>query len=639
VPDTALPWEEDIGRTDLPSGTASAPPFRALAGAGGGVAEPVGLLAAGDRIDDFEVRDILGRGSFAIVYLAHQVSLDRQVALKVTADRGHEARTLAGLEHDHIVRVFSETIDRARGLRLLCMQLVPGTTLERVIRRLSGSDARSWSGRAILEAIDALSSQPAAFDPAALRDREVLAGSDDVGAVCWIGARLAEALAHAHARGVLHRDIKPANILLTRYGRPLLADFNMARDLWARDRDGLGGTLAYMAPEHLDAFHPNAGVAAEAVDERSDVYSLGVVLFELLTGRLPFLATPGAEGLAGMAAERHRGVSLQGLDKVPESLRRVLSRCLAPQPEQRYQTAAELAAALEGCRELHRVRRGLPAGGPLARAAVRHPFATMAILALLPHILGSSVNISYNSSRIVNDLTPPQRFVFGRLALAYNALAYPLCLLIVVRLVLPVMRVWRRLGEDGPGVEAAAVGEARRRVLRWPLWIIGLSCAGWLPGGLLFPLGLQVLAGPLPAGVFGHFVVSFTTAGLIALTYALFAVQFVVLRGFYPRLWGDTRDVRARAAVELAPLDRRLGLFQVAAGMIPLAGAVLMIRVAPEELNPADYQAFRVLLTALIALGMVGFGVASAVSRDLGHVLAAWAGERRSMTTSAQGRQ
>ena len=84
--------------------------------------------------------------------------------------------------------------------------------------------------------------------------------------------------------------------------------------------------------------------------------------------------------------------------------------------------------------------------------------------------------------------------------------------------------------------------------------------------------------------------------------------------------------------MELTPLDRRLGLFQLAAGVIPLAGAVLMIRVTPEELNPADYRAFRVLLAALIVLGMVGFGVTSAATRELRQVLAVWTGERGART-------
>src|SRR5262249_7214902 len=148
-----------------------------------------------------------------------------------------------------------ETVDERRGLRLLCMKFVPGTDLERVLRELARLEPSAWSGRAILDVIDRLSRHEAMFDPAALRDRERLARSDFIEASCWLGARLAEALAHAHSRGVLHRDVKPANILLNRYGRPLLSDFNLA--LSTRQdagRDTFGGTLRYMAPEHLDAF-------------------------------------------------------------------------------------------------------------------------------------------------------------------------------------------------------------------------------------------------------------------------------------------------------------------------------------------------------------------------------------------------
>ncbi len=96
-----------------------------------------------------------------------------------------------------------------------------------------------------------------------MRNRELLAGLDWVETVCWIGARLAEALDYAHSHGVIHRDIKPGNIMLNQYGRPLLVDFNLAfqpLDASAGD-DRLGGTLAYMAPEHLDAFAPDAAGA------------------------------------------------------------------------------------------------------------------------------------------------------------------------------------------------------------------------------------------------------------------------------------------------------------------------------------------------------------------------------------------
>src|SRR5262249_37753388 len=115
----------------------------------------------------------------------------------------------------------------------------------------------------------------------------MLEGLDYVRAVLWVASRIAEGLAHAHEHGILHRDLKPAHILLSDEGQPMLLDFGVAEDtkLGAGVAAALvGGTLPYMAPEHLDACRGGAG----AVTAQSDVYALGVILFELLTGRHPF---------------------------------------------------------------------------------------------------------------------------------------------------------------------------------------------------------------------------------------------------------------------------------------------------------------------------------------------------------------
>ena len=116
--------------------------------------------------------------------------------------------------------------------------------------------ARRPSGQAILDVVDEQVRDAAALDLAALRDRELLADLDFIEAGCWMGVRLAEALSHAHGLGVLHRDVKPANILVNRYGRPLLAGFQRVQppgsDQHESADDPLGGTLAYMSPEHLE---------------------------------------------------------------------------------------------------------------------------------------------------------------------------------------------------------------------------------------------------------------------------------------------------------------------------------------------------------------------------------------------------
>jgi hypothetical protein len=148
---------------------------------------------------------------------------------------------------------------------------------------------------------------------------------------------------------------------------------------------------------------------------------------------------------------------------------------------------------------------------------------------------------------------------------------------------------------------------------------VAVSCLGWLPGGALFPLALAVFAGPLDVEVFGHFAVSFTLSGLIALTYTFFAVQFLVLRVFYCRLWADGQGLGAAARAELGALGPRLRWFQLLAGLIPLVGAVLMVGVGPEI---SGYRTFRLLVTALLVLGMAGFGIATVAHNVLSQTLA-----------------
>ena len=170
-----------------------------------------------------------------------------------------------------------------------------------------------------------------------------------------VGGRMAEALQHAHDRGVLHRDIKPSNVLVTGDGMPMLLDFNLAQEPWIDHRDdppaALGGTLAYMAPEHLEAL---AEGLDDRVDARSDLYALGVVLFDCLVRGARRFALPSgsrtvAEALLRAAEARRDGPPRlrQTHPEVPAALEAVVLCCLAPDPDDRYASAAELAADLQ----------------------------------------------------------------------------------------------------------------------------------------------------------------------------------------------------------------------------------------------------------------------------------------------------
>ncbi len=176
-----------------------------------------------------------------------------------------------------------------------------------------------------------------------------------VRSAAWIAARLTEGLEHAHSRGLLHRDLKPSNILIAADGTPMLLDFNLATDadhLGEGDRVLMGGTLPYMAPEHLDAFHPSGTTPPEAVDERSDIYAMGLILFEMIAGHHPFPEPPSGrpliEVVRAMALERLGSPPSPRASNpdVPLSLDAIVRKALDPDPGRRHARAGDLAEDL-----------------------------------------------------------------------------------------------------------------------------------------------------------------------------------------------------------------------------------------------------------------------------------------------------
>jgi tetratricopeptide (TPR) repeat protein len=210
----------------------------------------------------------------------------------------------------------------------------------------------------------------------------VRAGLSYVEAVLWLGARLADGLAHAHERGILHRDLKPANVLLTDDGTPMLLDFNLSEDTkQGVGRAGVGGTLPYMSPEQLEAFRGGK----QPVDARSDLFSIGVILYELLTRKAPFPVHRrfGPTETARMVQERRRPVPrLQPLNRsVTPAVESIVRRCLDPDPARRYQTARELKEDLER-QVAHRPLRHAPDRSPAERLRKwrhRHPFLASSV--------------------------------------------------------------------------------------------------------------------------------------------------------------------------------------------------------------------------------------------------------------------
>jgi serine/threonine protein kinase/Tfp pilus assembly protein PilF len=292
------------------------------------------LPSVGETLGEFRLLAELGRGTHGAAFLATQPELSgRPVVLKIAPGEGEEHLSLARLQHTHIVPLYSAHEFPARGLRALCLPYFGGATLAELLHALRDIPPARRSGRGLRAALcraTADSPVPLSADGPA---SSFFGRVSYTRAVCWLGTRLADALAYAAERGLLHLDIKPSNVLVAADGQPMLLDFHLARaplPAGAPAPAWLGGTPGYMAPELRAALAAvrEGGRVADAVDGRADVYSLGLLLYEALAGALP-----PPRGDVAAALRRHN-------PQVSAGLAAILAKCVAADVARRYATAA-----------------------------------------------------------------------------------------------------------------------------------------------------------------------------------------------------------------------------------------------------------------------------------------------------------
>src|SRR5262245_13877820 len=280
----------------------------------------------GARLGAYEIVSSVGAGGMGEVYRARDTRLGRDVALKLLpeafardSDRlarfEREARSVAALNHPNVVTLY--TVEEEDGVRFLTMELVEGERLDRVVS----------------------------------------AGGLPIARVLELGIALADALVAAHERGVVHRDLKPANVMVTRDGRLKVLDFGLAK-LHAPESDPVGsqgatrdaslsmpgqvmGTAPYMAPEQ---------VRGEAVDSRTDLFALGVMLYELASGRRPFAGATAADVTSSILRDTPEPLPALRSD-LPSDLVRIVGRCLEKEPRARFQTALDVWNELRQLRD------------------------------------------------------------------------------------------------------------------------------------------------------------------------------------------------------------------------------------------------------------------------------------------------
>lgn len=594
-----------------------------------GAVQRLAEVQAGDVLDDFHLLAPLGEGAFGRVFLARQNTMHRLVALKISADRGAEPQTLAQLDHPNIVRVYDQRRLPERGLRLLYMQYVAGGTLQQVIQRVRTTPLAERRGALLLEAVDNAVEQGGQLASTGAGERRRLATATWPEAVCRIGAQLAQALAYAHRRGVLHRDVKPANVLLTADGSPKLADFNVSASRHLPDTPCeayFGGSPAYMSPEQLEACWPAAEWSPADLDERSDVYSLAILMWELLYGERPFPDDVCAEGwesiLDAMIAGRRDGPprrAWDSSDSLLAVLEDVLRRCLAFDREQRYASAERLARDLRLCLDplAREILQTAPQG--CRRLAQQHPMTAGMAVGHGPHALAAAFVVLYMHHAIVAELTPFAQGIWYLQLAAASVIGFATGTFAIWLLGRPVTEVlnspWERIWDAGH------LAQVRHRALNLAVKAAPIGICNWTASGLGHVVCLSLLTDELGPADCLHIVAAHVVCGCVAVVYPVLGGAWIVVRGYYPALIARTLG-KVNDGPDLERLAQRTSLVLPFAGLIPLIALFLYAWFGESNRIGVGF----VGVAGLIALPLA-WRMSSRLHADLAALARAWAAE------------
>ncbi|MCA9197798.1 MAG: protein kinase [Planctomycetales bacterium] len=381
--------------------------------------QTIQINAETEQLGDYRLIREIGRGGMGVVYEAEQISLKRRVALKVLPfaallDRSriarfqNEAQAAAMLKHAHIVGVFSVGCDR--GIHYYAMELIDGQSMSDLIRDLrarpknTGSSANQQPGSdttPIAQLSTNYSSDRKSFFRSATR----------------LFVEVCDALHFAHQRGVIHRDIKPSNLLLDHAGKMHITDFGLARIQSSEDLTVTGdvvGTLRYMSPEQLDG---------RCVDERADVYSLGVTLYEVITGRHAFDAEL-REALTKQVFEATPTRPSRIDSTIPKDLDTIIMKAIAKDPNDRYRDAVQFGSDLKRFLDGKPVSAKNPNSLEIARRWVaRNRVVTSLAATVMTLLFAFAVSSAMTASHMAKESAAKEIQLYGQsMRLANNAI-------------------------------------------------------------------------------------------------------------------------------------------------------------------------------------------------------------------------
>ena len=567
----------------------------------------------GDRVDDFDLLTRLGKGAFATVFLARQNSMQRLVALKISAAAGHEHQTLAQMDHPHIVRVYDQRVISDPPIRLLYMQHIAGGTLQEAFaeaKRLAAGE--ELSGKHLVQAVDHLLNVRGETIPIKSENRRRLSNFNWDQVVSQIGVEIAQALDYAHEQNILHRDLKPANVLLDNECHVKLVDFNIS---FCSKLDGVspaayfGGSLAYMSPEQLEACNPDFERTPDELNGRSDIFSVGILLFELLAGCRPFEnSIPSGDWAASMQQmihDRRNGMLASAKEKVKNSSSILVSsieRCLAGPPEDRFPNGEALQHNLSWACNPDEKSLFKPRIGLINRLINATPFWTVSLITM-----GISAAAVLFISTYNLDISVPQEArgtagkpgLFRDSMLIINVSFFSLAGVLIYLLTRPITDCLKAQKYSLP-IQTSAINKAIRRNLRLGHYLCIMNVWEWTLAGFLFPTIFLVSGFEMNPKMIFDFVGSHFIAGLITGAYVFWIVSLCALYVWQPRLLrlALDRDGELDWTSEHTRFTKRFGFYHVLAMAVPIISIAWIVLISDHD---TDQRSLTVL--SLIAMG------------------------------------
>lgn len=563
-------------------------------------------VSCGTQLDDFLIIQQLGKGAFATVYLAQQISMQRLVALKISRGTGSESQALAQFDHTNIVRVYDQREVGDDQIHLLYMQFHPGGTLADVVKQVR-IEGNSQTGGTLLKSVDRNLFQTAQGVPEGSTTRNWIASTSWPTVVAWIGTQLAHALHNAHQHGVFHRDVKPANVLLSAEGIPKLADFNVSY-AGAAGRAGaaasFGGSIGYMSPEHLRAIQSRPQGEVELVQESADLYSLAVLLWELWQGSRPFTVIgpidSWSDAVAQQLKSREMALPVPSRTHGPAErvLESVLRSTLAYHPSDRPVSGAEMAGKLRlalfpDAADLF----DLTIDSLRSKILKQSPWLVATIIILVPNIAAGRLNFLYNYNQV---LTDEMRDGLSQVSWYVNLTFFPFGGAIVIWFALSVIRAVQACKQ---GIAASPQDINDTLSLGNRSALIGGSL--WFIAGLVFPVSLNLMYTGFTFSQGVHLFISSLICGGVAMIYPFFGMALASTLIYYPRYIGSTMQDDQFYTRRIRMVHQSEAYLLIAA-LIPLLGAALLIS------SQSKSQGF---MLAAIGAGVIGLLASSFAHR------------------------